>query len=68
MIPPMLAEEKTTASRKLSVALAPLPPKTIFALGTRVELEELPETTRLPDGVTRGLPPGEPEIPLVRDA
>ena len=36
----------------LTVRLAPLPPNTMFALGTSVVLEELPLTVKLPDAVS----------------
>src|SRR6185503_4440968 len=36
----------------VTVLLAPLPPKTMFALGTRAGFEELPITVKLPTGVS----------------
>src|SRR5262245_61024521 len=36
----------------MTVRLAPLPPKTMFPSGTRVGLDEDPDTTRLPTGVS----------------
>src|SRR2546428_5468675 len=36
----------------VTVRLAPLPPKTMFALGTRVVFPELPLTVRLPGAVS----------------
>src|ERR1043166_2692943 len=40
------------AGVSVTVRLLPLPPRTIFELGTRAGFEELPVTTRLPAGVS----------------
>ena len=43
----------SAAGVTVTVRLAPLPPNTMFAFGTRAVFDELPDTVRLPAGVSR---------------
>src|SRR5216117_1392592 len=39
----------------MTVRLAPLPPKAMLPLGTKVVFDDMPDTVRLPAGVSRSL-------------